>query len=285
MAVAAVTVAPGVATRARPRLRIADVRRWWAPLLLLAVTVVTLVAPLLVGAGERGVVGTPFEPPFGAHLLGTDSQGRDLFARLAFGLRTSWLAALAVIAIGVVLGSLVGLIAGFAGRFVDTVLMRLTDAALAVPCPLVALAVAAALGAGLRNTLLAVAATWWPWYARIVRGQVVALVRRPHVEAARLGGLGRVRTAFVHVLPGTVGPVIVAASLDVGAVMLVLSGLSFLGLGSPPPAAELGAMTAQGTTYLFNAPWVSLVPAAGLFVLAVLANLAGDGLRDLVAER
>ncbi len=285
MVSAAVTVAPGVPARARPRLRIADVRRWWAPLLLAAVTVLALTAPLLVGAGERTVVGDPFESPFGAHLLGTDSQGRDLLARLTFGLRTSWLAALAVIAIGVVLGSIVGLVAGFAGGIVDAVLMRLTDATLAVPSTLVALAAAAALGAGLRNTLLAVAATWWPWYARIVRGQVVSLMTRPHVEAARLGGLGRTRTALVHVLPGTVGPVIVAASLDVGNVMLVLAGLSFLGLGSPPPAAELGAMTASGTTYLFNAPWVSLVPGAGLFVLAALANLAGDGLRDLVSER
>lgn len=284
----ALVAAPGLPATARQAglgSLLAGLRRWWAPVLLLTLTAVTLVAPLLVGAGERTVVGQPFESPFGEHLLGTDSQGRDLLARLAYGLRTSWTASLAVIGIGAVVGSAVGLVAGFAGRLVDAVLMRLTDAALAVPCPLVALAAAAALGPGLRNTLLAVAATWWPWYARIVRGQVVAIVRRPHVEAARLGGLGRTRTALVHVLPGTVGPVIVAASLDVGAVMLVLAGLSFLGLGSPPPAAELGAMAAQGTTYLVNAPWVSVVPAAGLFVLAVLANLAGDGLRDLVAER
>jgi peptide/nickel transport system permease protein len=257
---------------------------WWAPGLLVAVTLGLALAPLLLGAGEREVVGEPFTSPLDGHLLGTDAQGRDMLARLVLGLRTSWLAALAVIGIGVVVGAAVGLLAGFAGGWVDAVLMRVTDAALAVPGPLVALAVAAALGAGLRNTLLAVAATWWPWYARIVRGQVVALVARPHVEAARLGDLGRVRTAVVHVLPGTVGPVVVAASLDVGAVMLVLAGLSFLGLGSPPPAAELGAMTAQGMTYLFNAPWVAVVPAAGLFALAVLANLAGDGLRDLVAE-
>jgi peptide/nickel transport system permease protein len=257
---------------------------WWAPGLLAGLTLVLVIAPVLLGPGEREVVGAPFTDPLDGHLLGTDGQGRDMLARLVLGLRTSWLAALAVIGIGVVIGAVVGLVAGFAGGWLDTVIMRVTDAALAVPGPLVALAVAAALGAGLRNTLLAVAATWWPWYARIVRGQVVSLVNRPHVEAARLGELGRVRTAVVHVLPGTVGPVVVAASLDVGAVMLVLAGLSFLGLGSPAPAAELGAMTAQGMTYLFNAPWVAIVPAAGLFGLAVLANLAGDGLRDLVAE-
>ena len=124
------------------------------------------------------------------------------------------------------------------------------------------------------------AVTWWPWYARIVRGQVVGLRYRPHVEAARLGGFSRTRVAVVHVLPGTVGSLIVAASLDVGTVILVLAGLSFLGLGSPAPAAELGAMTSQGLTYLFNAPWVALVPAAALFLLAVASNLAGDSCRD-----
>ena len=249
---------------------------------LLVVTVVLAILPLLLSAGEREVVGKPFEHMFSGHLLGTDSQGRDLFTRMLLGLRTSWFSAIAVVAIGVVIGSVVGLVAGFAGGWVDTVLMRITDATLALPGPLVALAVVAALGPSLRNTLIAVAVTWWPWYARIVRGEVHRLRGRPFVEAARSGGIGRVRTATLHVLPGTFGPVIVAASLDLGIVMLVLAGLSFLGLGSPPPAAELGAMTSQGLTYLFNAPWVALVPATALFVIAVLANFAGDTLRDLL---
>jgi peptide/nickel transport system permease protein len=248
---------------------------------LMVLSVALLVAPLLLTAGERDLVGEPFEHVFARHLLGTDSQGRDLFARTVLGLRTSWFSALAVVAIGVVIGAVIGLVAGFTGRWVDAVLMRATDAALALPGPLVALAVVAALGPGLRNTLIAVAATWWPWYARIVRGEVHRLRGRPFVEAARSGGIGRFRTALVHVLPGAFGPLIVAASLDVGIVMLVLAGLSFLGLGSPPPAAELGAMTSQGLTYLFNAPWIALVPAIALFGIAVLANLAGDALRDL----
>ncbi len=246
------------------------------------VTLLLIVAPWLLGPGETDIIGAPFERVLSGRLLGTDDQGRDLFARTVLGMRTSWFAALAVIGIGVLVGSLIGLIAGFAGGRVDSVLMRLTDAALALPGPLVALAVVAAVGPGLRNTLLAVAATWWPWYARIIRGQVHALVQRPHVESARMGGISRTRVALVHVLPGTVGPVVVAASLDIGALILVLAGLSFLGLGSPAPAAELGAMTARGLTYLFNAPWVALAPAAALFVLAVLANFAGDATRDLL---
>lgn len=252
--------------------------------LLVLATIALAVAPALLGAGERDVVGDPFVGPGLDHLFGTDSQGRDMFARAILGARTSWFSAIAVVAVGAAIGSMVGLIAGFAGGIVDAVLMRLTDAALALPGPLVALAVVSALGTGLRNTLIAVAVTWWPWYARIVRGQVHALTHRPFVEAARLGGVGRIRRALLHVLPGTVGPVVVAISLDLGAVILVLAGLSFLGLGSPPPAAELGAMSSQGLTFLFNAWWIAVVPAAALFVLATLANFAGDAVRDL-AER
>jgi len=248
--------------------------------MLVVTTVVLLVLPTLLSLTESEIAGTPFAEPLGEQFLGTDSQGRDVAERALLGMRVSWFAALAVIAVGVTIGGMIGLVSGFSGGIVDAVLMRLTDAALALPGPLVALAVVAALGPSLKNTLIAVALTWWPWYARIVRSQVRALMGRPHVEAARAGGLSRTRVALVHVVPGTLSAVLVAASLDVGAVILVLAGLSFLGLGSPAPAAELGAMTAQGLTYLFNAPWVAVVPALGLFLLAVLANFVGDAMSD-----
>ncbi|MFD1713919.1 ABC transporter permease [Amnibacterium flavum] len=251
---------------------------------LVAIVIITVAlpfAPLLAPYGSTAVAGAPFTPPGIDHLLGTDSQGRDVFSRVLVGLGASWFGAIAVIAFGVVLGSIIGLIAGFAGGIVDTVLMRLTDAALALPATLVALVVVAALGPSLQNTLIAVAVTWWPWYARIVRGQTRAIMTMPHVDAARLGGFSRTRIALVHVLPGSIGTVLIAASLDVGAVLLVLATLSFIGLGSPSPAAEIGSMTADGLTYLLTAPWVALAPATALFVLALLANFAGDGLREL----
>ncbi len=268
----------GPTRRGRGLRRSGKVAAW----LLVATTLVLLLLPALLSLSESDIAGTPFSEPLGEQLLGTDSQGRDVAERALIGMRISWFAALGVIAIGVTIGGTIGLISGFAGGIVDTVLMRLTDAALALPGPLVALAVVAALGPSLRNTLVAVALTWWPWYARIVRSQVRALMGRPHVEAARAGGLSRTRVAFVHVVPGTLSSVLVAASLDVGSVILVLAGLSFLGLGSPAPAAELGAMTAQGLTYLFNAPWVAVAPAIGLFALAVLANFVGDAASDAV---
>lgn len=251
---------------------------------LIAVAVITLAlpfAPLFAPYSETAVAGAPFVAPGAEHLFGTDSQGRDVLSRVLIGLGASWFGALAVIAFGVALGSLVGLAAGFSGGFLDTVLMRLTDAALALPATLVALVVVASLGPSLQNTLIAVAVTWWPWYARIVRGQTRAIVGMPHVDAARLGGFSRVRIALVHVLPGSIGTVLIAASLDVGAVLLVLATLSFIGLGSPSPAAEIGSMTADGLTFLLTAPWIALAPALALFVLALLANFAGDGLREL----
>jgi peptide/nickel transport system permease protein len=249
------------------------------------VVVVTLLLPfagLLAPHGERDIAGTPFSSPGSGHLLGTDSQGRDVFSRVLVGLEASWFGALGVIAFGLVVGSLVGIVAGMSGGIVDIVLMRLTDAALALPGTLVALLVVAALGPSFQHILIAVAVTWWPWYARIVRGQTRAIVTLPHVDAARSSGVPRRRVAAVHVLPGIVGSIVVAASLDVGGVLLALAGLSFIGLGAPPPAAEIGGMSAEGLTYLFNAPWIAIAPAAALFVVALLANFAGDHVRELV---
>jgi peptide/nickel transport system permease protein len=249
---------------------------------ILLVTLLLLLAPLLVPHTERAVVAAPFSAPGIGGLLGTDSQGRDVFSRAVLGLRASWFGTFGVIAFGMVLGGVIGLVAGTAGGVVDAVLMRLTDAALALPGTLVAIVVVAALGPSLQNTLIALAVTWWPWYARLVRGQTRATMHLPHVEAARLGGFSRTRVALVHVLPASFGLMLVAGSLDLGGVLLTLAGLSFIGLGSPPPAAEIGSMTADGLQYLFNAPWIAVVPGVALFLVALLANLAGDGLRNVV---
>ena len=244
--------------------------------------IVIAVLPMLLTHGPLDLVDIPLKAPGGSHLLGTDEQGRDVFTRVVYGMRTSLWAAAVVIASGVVVGSLIGLVAGIAGGIVDGVLMRLTDLFLALPGPLLVLAIVAALGPGLEHTLIGVSVIWWPYYARIVRGQVRAIMVLPHVEAARMGGIGHIRLALRHVLPGAWSPIVVGASLDVGNLVLLLAALSFLGLGSPEPAPELGAMTSLGLTYLLTGWWVAVAPAAGVFLLAFVGNLVGDAVRDLI---
>lgn len=225
-------------------------------------------------------------PPFSPqHLLGTDLIGRDLLSRTLWGVQVSWFSALVIVASGLLVGGVIGLVAGATGGWVDTVLMRMTDLFLALPGTLVAIAVVAALGPGLVHSLVAVAVVWWPYYARIVRGEVRAIAARPHVEAARLAGISRSRLLLRHMLPGVVPTAVVTASLDVGNVVLLLAGLSFLGLGQQAPAPELGADTARALPQLLTHWWVPGVPGIAVLVLSLVANLGGDAVRTLVPVR
>lgn len=269
-------------TTTRPSVRLPDLI---AIGLGIALTVVALLAPLLAPHSITDPSGAPFLPPGGQAWFGTDEVGRDIFSRVLLGARASWFAALAVVAFGVAVGGLIGLVAGSVGGWVDGLLMRVTDAFLALPGPVLAIAVVAALGPSLWHTLIAVSIVWWPFYARIVRGEIRALAARPHVEAARLGGTGVTRIALRHLLPGAVAPTLVAASLDIGNLVLTLAALSFLGLGAPAPAPELGAMSARGLPYLLAEWWVPVIPGVAVMVLALVANLAGDGLRDVLGIR
>ena len=277
---AALAAGPSWARRLDDARRNAGLVDQIALVLFVVVLIGSLVGPLLVAYNPGIPVGDPFAPPGPSTLLGTDEVGRDMFTRILYGARTSWIAAFIVIASGVTVGGLVGLAAGAAGGWVDTLLMRLTDTFLALPAPVLAIAVVAVLGPSLPHLVLAVGVVWWPYYARIVRGEIKALAARPHMEAARLSGISTLRLWRRHLLPGAIPPIIVAASLDVGGLILTLAGLSFLGLGAPQPAPELGAMVARGLPYLLDFWWVPVGPAAAVFVLAVLANLTGDALRD-----
>jgi peptide/nickel transport system permease protein len=248
------------------------------------ITLASLAAPLLAPHPPNATVGPNFASPSWTFPLGTDDVGRDVLSRVIYGMRASWFSAIAVVGVGALIGLAVGLFAGIRGGWLDTVLMRITDLGLALPGPIIAIAVAVALGPSLVHTLIAVTIVWWPWYARIIRNEVRAVVVRPHFDAARLAGAGRIGLAVRHVVPGVLPAVIIAASVDLGFLILTLAGLSFLGLGAPPPAAELGAMANQGLEFLFSFPWIALAPAVAVFVLAVAANLAGDGLRDLLED-
>jgi peptide/nickel transport system permease protein len=249
---------------------------------LALLTLLALVAPLLAPHDPRGASGPPAQAPSGAFPLGTDEVGRDMLSRVLVGIQSTWLAALAVILGGVLIGGLIGLIAGAAGGWVDSVLMRVTDIFLALPASILAIAVVAAIGPSLQHTLLAVSILWWPYYARLVRAEIRALAARPHLEAARLAGTSWGRRLVRHLLPGAIPVAVVAASLDVAALILLLAGLSFLGLGAQPPAPELGAMTATGLDSLLTSWWIPVMPALAIFALSLIANVAGDAIRDLV---
>ncbi|MBO0691694.1 MAG: ABC transporter permease [Acidimicrobiaceae bacterium] len=253
--------------------------------LLVALVLVALLAPVVAPYPPVQLAGLPFKPPFsGGHLMGTDEVGYDIFSRVLYGMRTTLYGVVVVVASGVIIGGLVGLVAGAVGGWIDTLLMRITDLFLALPGPLLAIAFVAALGPSYHHTLLAVAVVWWPFYARIMRGEIRSWRARPHLEAARLAGAGPVRRAVRHLLPGAMPAIWVTASLDVGNLIVALAGLSFLGLGEPAPAPELGAMSARGLQYLLQQWWVPVMPGIAIFLLALSANLAGDAVGKLVGD-
>jgi peptide/nickel transport system permease protein len=256
---------------------------WLAVSLVLIVTVVAMAVPLISPHDPLVPAGIPLQAPGkDGFLLGTDAIGRDILSRVLYGVRASWFAALMVVAAGLLFGGLIGLIAGAAGGWLDSLLMRITDGFLSLPAPVLAIAVVAALGPGFIHTLIAVSIVWWPFYARLVRGEVARLAARPHIEAARLAGVGPIRLATRHLLPGAVPNSLVAASLDIGTLILTLAALSFLGLGQAAPAPELGADTARNLTYFLQQWWVPVMPGFAVLVLALAANLSGDGLRNLM---
>jgi peptide/nickel transport system permease protein len=249
-------------------------------ILLGALILIAVLAPLIAPFNPT-VPSIPFIPPLhGSHLLGTDEVGYDIFSRVLFGLRESLLGVLIVVTSGVVIGGLIGLVAGVAGGWLDALLMRITDLFLALPSPLLAIAIAAALGPSFFHVLLSVSIVWWPFYARIMRGEVRALAARPHLEAAALAGVGPLRRALRHLLPGAMPAIVVTASLDVGNLVVTLAGLSFLGLGAPAPAPELGAMAARGLQFLLQQWWVPVMPGIAVFLLALGANMSGDAMAD-----
>ena len=281
-----ITATPAAVRLKRPRTLSAGLPRKLniaAASLFGIVTLLALLAPVISPHDPLVPVGPPLlKPGQGGFILGSDSIGRDILSRVIYGARASWFAALAVIAVGILIGGTVGLIAGATGGWVDNVLMRITDGFLALPAPVLAIAVVAALGPGFTHTLIAVSIVWWPFYARIVRGEIRNLAARPHVEAARLSGAGRLRVALRHLLPGAIPAALITASLDIGNLVLTLAGLSFLGLGQSAPAPELGADAARNLSFLLQQWWVPVVPGIAVAVLALIGNIAGDGVRNLM---
>jgi ABC-type dipeptide/oligopeptide/nickel transport system permease subunit len=261
--------------------------RWALAGLALVATLAlaALAAPWLAGNPSQGDLAVALRSPSAAYLLGTDAQGRDVLSRVLFGARLSLAVGLASQVIALAAGLLLGLTAGFYGRWVDAVVMRAADVTLAFPSLLLLIAVAAAVRPSLPVVCVVIGLVGWAGMARLVRGQVLVVRRLDYIEAARALGASDARLVARHVLPNLLGPVIVAGTLGVGGAIMAEAALSFVGLGAQPPTPSWGAMIAEGRDLLRVAPWVSLVPglAIGLTVLGV--NLMGDGLRDALDVR
>ena len=258
-----------------------------AALVLLAAALAALLAPWLPLL-DPDTVDTPnrLQPPLTpGHRLGTDEFGRDLLARLIWGARVSLLAGVATAAAAMAIGVTLGILGGFYTGWIETVVMRLTDILMAFPYILLAIAIVAGLGPGLRNAMIAIAIVGFPIYTRLVRSVVLSLREREFVEAARALGAKDPLILGRHILPHLLSPVIVAFSLDVGAKILATAGLSFLGLGTQPPTAVWGSMLATGRQFVVLSPHVVLLPGLAIFVIVLALNLVGDALRDLLDPR
>ena len=234
--------------------------------------------PLLQNLARR------FEPPSYEYWFGTDTLGRDIFSRVLVGSRLSLTAGLLTVIIAGTIGSLYGAVAGYYGGLVDDIMMRGSEMVMAFPAIILAMTITATLGPSLYNTILAMVVVSWPNYARVMRSMVIHVKQNEYVDASRTLGSSKIRTLFKEILPNSLGPVIVMSTLEFGNAILIFSGLSFLGLGAPPPNPEWGAMVANGMEN-FSYWWIGSFPGLAIFSVSIAANFLGDGLRDYLDPR
>ncbi|PWJ84941.1 peptide/nickel transport system permease protein [Pseudaminobacter salicylatoxidans] len=256
-------------------------------LIILGLIFVAIFAPLL--APDSPYIGdlakSRLLPPTAEHWLGTDDQGRDILSRLIYGSRLTLQVVILVAVIAAPIGLLVGTVAGYAGGWVDAVLMRITDIFLAFPKLVLALAFVAALGPGIGNAIIAIAITSWPPYARIARAETLTVRNSDYISAVRLMGASPWRIVLRHIMPLCISSLIVRVTLDMAGIILTAAGLGFLGLGAQPPLPEWGAMIASGRRFILDQWWVAAMPGFAILVVSLGFNLLGDGLRDALDPR
>jgi peptide/nickel transport system permease protein len=256
-----------------------------AGLAIIVLFVIVAIAAPFIAPFPSQAEGTPdianqLLPPTWQHFFGTDELGRDLLSRVIFGARISLVTSASVVASAIVLGLPLGALAGYYGERIGAVIMRVTDMFLAFPPLLLALAVAATLGGSIINAVLALIITWWPWYTRLAYGQALATRNLPYVDSARAIGVGDFRIIVRHILPATLAPILVQATLDLGSAIISVAGLSFLGLGAQPPTPDWGLMVNTGRTYFLQYWWYATFPGLAILILVLGFNLFGDAIRE-----
>lgn len=253
--------------------------------MVLTVVLVAIFAPVIAPYPQDATGATHFdeqsEPPSLEHLMGTDSLGRDIFSRVLYGARISLLMGVVVLSIAIGVGVPLGLVAGYFGGKVNAVIMRITDIFLSIPPILLALAVVAATESSLWYAMIAIAFAWWPWYTRLIQGEVLTIKEEQFIEASQSVGSGWVHITFKEILPNVISPLTVKATLDMGFVILVGAGLAFLGLGAQPPTPAWGKMIANGRAYVTQYWWIATFPGLAISFTVLGFNLLGDGLRDV----
>jgi peptide/nickel transport system permease protein len=265
-------------------------RQSWLSIVGLAIVVLLVViaifAPWIVPYPEHVIGGTNtgarFEPPSANAWFGTNALGQDMFSLVLVGSQVSLFSGLAVVFIAVTVGTAIGAIAGYFGGWVDEVLMRITDLLLTIPSLILAMAVAAALGTGVWNMIIAISITWWPSYARLVRGEVMVKKEEQFVVAAHALGANWLRILGKHILPNIVSPIVIKGSLDMGFAILTVASLGFVGIGVKPPTPEWGTLLSGARSYMPDYWWTAVAPGFAIFLTVLAFNLLGDGLRDVL---
>ncbi|MDO4553752.1 MAG: ABC transporter permease [Lachnospiraceae bacterium] len=256
---------------------------------ILAVLIIlaAIFAPALTGGADptTGKLVDALQAPNSEHIFGTDKLGRDIFTRVIYGARASLTATFTVVIIIFVIGTFLGVIAGYFGGIVDTIIMRIADMMIAFPGLVLAIAVAGILGASIRNAIIAVAVVSWTKYARLARSLVMKIRNREYVAAAVVTGSKTPNMLLRYMLPNALPTMVITAATDIGGMMLELAGLSFLGFGAQAPTPEWGLMLNEGRAFIQNAPWLMIYPGLAIFIVVVVFNLLGDSLRDVLDPR
>lgn len=256
--------------------------------ILIALFLIAIIVPFMIDYDQQVIyqdTSRRLQDPSKEHIMGTDVYGRDIFVRVLYGSRVSLTIGFVAVGVSLIIGGAIGVVSAYFGGVLDSILMRIMDVFLAVPPILLAIAIVAALGPGITNLLIAMTISFIPPYARLLRSLVLPIKDLEYIEAARATGVSTLRILVSHIIPNTMGPVLVQSTLAVGRIIITAAGMSFLGLGVIPPNPEWGAMLSEGKEYMRNSPYMVIFPGLAIMITVLSLNLAGDGLNDALDPR